>query len=81
MKTLKNYLKMALLAIITVLTGASTKASDNDTFGENVAKAVLFHWSPKPEHIKTVENDAPFDHNQEKENEYDQNISEHSFED
>lgn len=50
MKTLKNYLKIAFFAIIILSVGL--KASSNDAFGENVAKAVLLKWSPKPEHIK-----------------------------
>jgi hypothetical protein len=74
MKTLKNYLKMAFFAIISLSTAL---AFENDTFGENIAKAVLFHWSPKPEHIKTVANDARFDHNQE--NEYEDNTTDDSF--
>jgi len=65
MKTLKNYLKMAFLTIISLSTAI---AADNDTFGENVAKAVLFHWSPKPEHIKTAQSYDDSDQN--KNNEY-----------
>lgn len=50
MKTLKNYLKIAFFAII--ILSVPLQASGNDSFGENVAKAVLLKWSPKPEHIK-----------------------------
>ena len=59
MKTLKNYLKIAFFAII--ILSACLKASGNDIFGENVAKAVLLKWSPKPEHIKTADYNN-FDH-------------------
>lgn len=73
MKTLKNYLKMALIGIIIVSTGVAIKASDSDTFGENVAKAVLLHWSPKPEHIKTAQNYDYSDYNQDNEDEENDN--------
>jgi hypothetical protein len=63
MKTLKTYVKTAFIALISLSTAIAT---ENDTFGENVAKAVLFHWSPKPEHIKTPENQDSSDQNKDK---------------
>ncbi|RTL07189.1 hypothetical protein EKK58_03370 [Candidatus Dependentiae bacterium] len=74
MKTLQNCLYISFFSIICLLTETRLQAYEQDTFGQNVAKAVLLKWSPKPEHIKTTnyayaENqDAEYD--SEKENDY-----------
>lgn len=56
MKILKNCIKTAIFSILSLLGTHYLHASEQDTFGENVAKAVLLKWSPKPEHLKTAAN-------------------------
>lgn len=56
MKILKNCIKTAIFNILFLFGPSFLHCSEQDTFGENVAKAVLLKWSPKPEHIKTAAN-------------------------